>query len=151
MVSDLENNDLVSENETISKKCPICDIGKIVIHELVIEGEGECDNENNHEYPYSFFEIIKLNPLTVKHIQEPLRTYLIPSSMPWVISEKGLRFSVRDSTNHDKIVDAVNQSLEGIFDLARHVLDSLEWEQIDWDDYVEEDDGTAVYVLEDLP
>lgn len=137
-----------TENEIISKKCPVCDAGEIVFDELMIEGWGEC---NNPDGQCGYFEIVELNPLTVKHIQEPLRTYLIPSNMPWVISEKGLRFSVRDANDEEKITEAVNASIEGVFDLAQHIASYLEWDQIDWDDYVEEDDGITVYVLEDLP
>ncbi|MAH90404.1 MAG: hypothetical protein CMA11_01395 [Euryarchaeota archaeon] len=136
-----------TEKEIISKKCPVCDAGEIVFDELMIEGWGEC---NNPDGQYGYFEIVKLKPLTVKYIQEPLRTYLITSDMPWIISEKGLRFSVRDATDEDKITEAINSLIEGVFDFAQNISDYIDWDQIDWDDYVEEDDGITVYVLEDL-
>jgi hypothetical protein len=79
-----------------------------------------------------------------------LRIYTIPARIPWVITENGLKFSVRDATDSDRVVAAVMDTLEGLLDWTSSVADSLEWDGIDWDEYEEEDDDITEYVLEDI-
>jgi hypothetical protein len=145
-----DSTDTSSEADKPLKKCPVCYNGVIEFEGAFVEAWGDCNNGGKHEDKYAGFEVMKLEPFTVKYEQEPLRIYTIPARIPWVITENGLKFSVRDATDSDNFRDAVLDTLEGLSDWMSSVVDSLEWEGVDWDEYEEEDDGITEYVLNDL-
>ena len=142
-----DDNDLVSR----FKRCPICAGGVIEFEDNSVGSYGECNNDENHEDKYAHFEIIKLKPFTVNHIQEPLNSYIMPANIPQIITKKGIKFSVRDTTDSDSIWDAILQSCEGLIDWVQHeLIESMEWDGVDWYEFEEVDNGITEYILEDV-
>ena len=75
----------------------------------------------------------------------------MPANIPHVITEEGIKFSVRDATDLDNIRDAILLSCEGLTDRLHHgLIESMEWDGVDWDDYEEVDNGITEYILEDV-
>jgi hypothetical protein len=139
----------IVESDPITKKCPVCNDGTISFWERE-EGYGDCDNSEKHECEYDTFQITSLNPFTVNHIQDPLRTYVIPVEHSGLLTEGGMKFTLRDSEDHNSVVEAVLLSLEGMLDWVQHELaDSIGWGEVEWGDYEEHDDGISEYILED--
>ncbi len=139
---------------TTVKKCPICFGGKIEFEGDSVGDYGECNNEQNHEDRYGSFEITKKEPFTVKYEQGPLHTYTVPARIPdWAFGEGGLKFSLRDNGNgstFEEMRDAILLTLEGLSDWMSSVVDTIEWDGVDWDEYEEDDDGISEHVLEDV-
>ena len=132
------------------KKCPICASGIIEFEGDSVGSYGECNNDKNHEYKFAHFEITKLKPFTVNHIQEPLRSYIMPANIPQIITKEGIKFSVRDATDSNSIRDAILQSCEGLTDwLQYELIESMEWDGVDWYEFEEVDNGITEYILED--
>ena len=146
------NSDESSNADQIVKKCPICFGGIIEFDGDSVGDYGECNNEQTHEDRYAGFEITKKEPFTVKYEQGPLHTYTVPARIPdWAFGEGGLKFSLRDDGNGstwEELRDAVLLTLEGLSDWMSDVVDTIEWDGVDWDEYEEKDDGITEYVLE---
>ena len=131
------------------KMCPICVRGIIGFEDDSVGAHGECNNQKNHEDKYGHFEITRMEPFTVNYIQEPLNSYTMPANIPHVITEEGIKFSVRDATDLDNIRDAILRSCEGLTDWLQHgLIESMEWDGVDWDEYEEVDNGITEYILE---
>ena len=139
-----------SEGDKPIKKCPICFDGVLEFEGGFVEAWGDCNNKQNHEVKYDGFEVINLDPFTVKHHQAPLRTYVIPVENSGLLTEEGMKFTLRDAEDHDSVVEAVLLSLEGMLDWVQHELpDSIGWGEVEWGDYEEHDDGITEYILEE--
>ena len=147
-----DSDDSLKEDDEVLKKCPICISGVIEFEEACVDAYGECNNEKSHEDEYDSFEVIKLQPFTVKHVQAPLHTYTMPAQIPCSITTDGLKFTLRDyesGYSWEEIRDAVLLTLEGLSDWMTDVVDTIEWDGVDWEDYEVEDEGITEYVLED--
>jgi hypothetical protein len=155
MTTDSEDStDTSSEADKLLKKCPECHNGVIEFEGAFVEAWGDCNNREKHEDKYAGFEVMKLEPFTVKYEQGPLRTYTVPARIPdWAIAEEGLKFSLRDNgtgSTYEEMRVAVLLTLEGLSDWMSEVVDTIEWDGVDWDEYEEDDDGITEYVLEDV-
>ena len=143
------NSDASPDEGEIVKKCPICHGGIIEFEGNFVGAHGDCNNSNNHEDKYDCFEITKIKPFTIKHEQESLCTYIMPTHIPHTITEKGLKFSVRDATDEEKIKEAVLLSVEGLNDwMESELMEQMEWTGINWDEFDEIDDGITEYILD---
>ena len=77
-------------------------------------------------------------------------TYVIPIEHSGLITEEGMKFSLRNAEDSDDVVEAVLASLEGMLDWVQHELpNSIGWGEVDWNDGVQYDDEVVEYVLED--
>ena len=148
----MADSDGSSEEEKILKKCPVCTDGVIEFECNELEAWGDCNNNSTHGDKGVGFEVTKLQPFTAKYTRAPLHTYTMPAQIPWSITEKGLKFTLRDwqdGFSWDEIRDALLLTLEGLSDWVTDVVETVEWDGVDWDEYEVEDDGITEYILED--
>ena len=145
------NQEDSSPGVLIRKKCPFCSDGIVEFHSNEVGTDGECNNESNCESRYAILEIIKQEPFTVRCTQEPLCRYVMPTEIPQVITQEGIKFSTRDPTDEEEIKRAVLASVEAITDWFQfRMIEAMEWTEVDWHEYEELDDGISELVLEDL-
>jgi len=136
---------------TTFKKCPICVGGIIGFEGDSVGAFGECNRRKKCDDIYADFEVTKVQPFTVNYIRDPLNSYTMPAHIPHIITEEGIKFSVRDATDMENIRDAILQSCEGLSDWLQHqLIESMEWDGVDWDEYEEIDNGITEYILEDV-
>ena len=137
--------------EVLRKKCPFCFEGIVEFHSTKVGADGECNNESNCESRYAILEIINLEPFTVRCTQEPLCRYVMPTEIPQVITQEGIKFSTRDPTDEEEIKRAVLASVEAITDWFQfRMMEAMEWTEVDWHEYEELDDGVSEMVREDI-
>jgi len=73
----------------------------------------------------------------------------MPTEIPQVITEEGIKFSTRDPTDEEEIKRAVLASVEAITDWFQfRMMETMEWTEVDWHEYEELDDGISELVLE---
>ncbi len=135
----------------IRKKCPFCSDGIVEFYSNEVGADGKCNNESNCESRYAGLEVINLEPFTVRCTQEPLCRYVMPTEIPHVITQEGIKFTTRDPTDEEEIKRAVLASVESITDWFQfRMIEAMEWTEVDWHEYEELDDGVSELVLEDL-
>jgi len=143
------NQEDSTPGEIVRKKCPFCSIGIVEFHSNEVGADGECNNQSNCESRYASLEVINLEPFTVRCTQEPLCRYVMPTEIPQVITEEGIKFSTRDPTDEEEIKRAVLASVEAITDWFQfRMMETMEWTEVDWHEYEELDDGISELVLE---
>ena len=97
------------------------------------------------------WQVINLEPFTVRCTQEPLCRYVMPTEIPHVITQEGIKFTTRDPTDEEEIKRAVLASVEAITDWFQfRMIEAMEWTEVDWQEYEELDDGISELILEDL-
>ena len=153
IMADSDEMDNMSEDEGFVKKCPRCTVGVIAFDGDTVGSWGECHNEECHKKQDNYgYEVITLQPFTAKYSRPPLHTYTMPARIPWSITKEGLKFSMRDDESGfgwDEVRDAVLLTLEGLTDWMDNVVESMEWDGVDWDEYEVEDNGITEVILED--
>jgi hypothetical protein len=143
------NQEDSTPGEMVRKKCPFCSEGIVEFHSNQVGADGECNNESNCESRYAILEVINLEPFTVRCTQEPLCRYIMPTVIPHVITQEGIKFSTRDPTDGEEIKRAVLESVEAITDWFQfRMIEAMEWTEVDWHEYEELDDGVSELVLE---
>lgn len=137
-------------DEVIFKKCPICHDGIIEFEGNWVDAWGDCKNYDSPLHNNDGFFVLKLDPFTVNHVQEPLYRYVLDMDIPHNLTNGGLNFYLRGNED-DKIAEALTEAIIAAKELLDAAYDKAidEW-SIDWDGE-EIDDGKADnYVLEDI-
>ena len=75
----------------------------------------------------------------------------MPTEIPDIIAQDGIKFSTRDPTDEEEIKRAVLASVKAITDwLQFRLIEAMEWTEVDWHEYEELDDGVSQLILEDV-